>query len=105
MNHKMNLRCFARHRDGLWQAVCIDLNLAAQDKKLEKAKQKLHAQIVDYVNDACTVDKAHFKQLMNRKAPIPLRLEYCRAYWYQKVSHATDVYRRFIEPMPPVACA
>lgn len=102
---RKNLRCYAKHRDGVWQAVCIDLNLAAQDKKLAVAKSKLHAQILDYVKEALTIDRAYAKQLLNRKAPWPLRLEYYWAYWYQEFHNAKDGYRRFLEPLPAIAHA
>lgn len=99
------LRCFAKYAGGVWQAVCIDLNLAAQDRKLNEAKRKLHAQIEDYLRDACTVDRAYAKQLLSRKAPWSLRLEYYRAFLAQTFTNATNGYRRFIEPMPKFACA
>jgi hypothetical protein len=102
---RKNLRCYAQHREGIWQAVCIDLNLAAQDKKLSVARKKLHEQILSYVKDAFTIDQAHAKQLLNRKAPWSLRLEYYRAFLYQELVTAKDGYRRFTEPLPHFAHA
>ena len=101
-----HLRCYARQKEGVWQAVCIDLNLAAQGKTLEKAKRRLHVQILDYVREACTIDRAHFEHLMNRKAPLSLRFNYYFAYISQRICHAKDgIYRLFDEPLPPFAHA
>jgi len=70
------LRCYAEKSDGLWIAVCIDLSLAAQADTMVEAKQKLHGQIVDYVQEAVTVDRQHAYQLLNRKAPLSQILRY-----------------------------
>ncbi|MDQ3288019.1 MAG: DUF1902 domain-containing protein [Pseudomonadota bacterium] len=64
------VRCYAELVDDQWQAFCVDFTLAAQADTLEEAKQKLHAQIADYVSDACTVDAEHLEALLNRRAPI-----------------------------------
>ena len=73
---KRVFRCYAKHTGGLWVACCIDLTLAAQAETLTEAKRKLHAQMVDYIREAYTIDRAHTAALMNRKAPLVSRLEY-----------------------------
>jgi hypothetical protein len=70
------IRCYAKHTGNYWVAVCIDLCLAAQADSFEEAKQKLQAQIVAYVEEALTVDRAFAAELLNRKAPIRQRIEY-----------------------------
>ena len=51
------LRCYLKKRDGQWVAVCIDLCLAAQADTASEARRRLEAQIVDYVEEALTVDR------------------------------------------------
>lgn len=70
------LRCYLKHRDNQWVAVCIDLCLAAQADTAADARRRLEAQIVDYVEEALTVDKAFAAELLRRKAPLYQRLEY-----------------------------
>lgn len=66
---QMVLRCYAEQRNGLWSAVCLDLSLAAQGNSLEEARQKLHNQVVEYIEDAIGQDEAHWEYLLSRKAP------------------------------------
>ncbi|THF55897.1 DUF1902 domain-containing protein [Pseudothauera rhizosphaerae] len=56
--------------------MCIDLCLAAQADTFHAARQKLEAQILEYVEDALTIDKAFADDLLRRKAPLRQRLEY-----------------------------
>jgi hypothetical protein len=71
------VRCYAQKSGDVWQAVCIDLNLAAQDPCLAKAKEKLDAQIYEYIFDAVAgEDRSYADELLNRKAPLSLRAKY-----------------------------
>ena len=77
MLDQLRLRCYAEQQGpDLWVAVCIDLCLAAQGETCQEAKSRLNAQIDSYVEDAFTVDRAHFHQLIPRKAPLRQRLKY-----------------------------
>lgn len=79
--NELVLRCFAEFRDGAWQAICIDLGLAAQGESLAEARQKLDAQVKEYVYDALAgADREHADQLLRRKAPFYLRARY---WWYR----------------------
>ncbi len=96
------VRCFAENKDGVWQAVCIDLNLAAQDHTFEGVRRKLDSQIFDYVYDATVGEDREFAdQLLRRKAPLPLRVKY---YWYSALGKGRNikdgVHRLFRIPMP-----
>lgn len=77
--HVENLvvRCYAQQSDGIWQAICIDLNLAAQADSLNEAKRKLEAQIVEYIYDAIAgEDRAIGVELLSRRAPLEFRIRY-----------------------------
>lgn len=82
MRKPLHVRCFAKVQDGQWVALCVDFSLAAQGDSFEDVKSKLDAQIVEYVNDALTVDRAYASQLLTRRAPLRYLVEYqlCRAY-------------------------
>ena len=77
MNAK-TYRCYVEQKgESLWVAVCIDLCLAAQAESCQEAREKLEAQITDYVFDAIKgADQAHADRLLNRKAPLLYRLKY-----------------------------
>lgn len=70
------LRCYAKREEGQWVAVCLDLCLAAQHDTLEGARSLLEEQIVSYVEEALTVDRASAEMLLSRKAPLSQRIEY-----------------------------
>lgn len=76
-NIPLVLRCYAEQSEGQWQAICIDLNLAAQADTLAQVKDKLRAQIVDYIVDAVSgPDQEYAQELLTRKAPLALRMKY-----------------------------
>ncbi len=73
----LKMRCYLEpQRDGLWFAVCIDLNLSAIGDSQDQAKHKLHDQIRDYIEEALTDDSAFFSDLVPRPAPFSRRLKY-----------------------------
>ena len=76
------LRCFAERTDGVWSAVCLDLNLAAQSESLDAVMEKLDDQIRSYLEDAFTVDKEYAADLLKRRAPVSLWLRY---YWIKLI--------------------
>lgn len=79
MSDKFIVRCYAERKDGLWIAVCPQFTLAAQGESFEEAKDHLGEQIKSYVVEAMTVDSAHARELLNRKAPLSLRWRYSLA--------------------------
>ena len=101
------LRCYAKNIDNQWSAVCLDLCLATQADTFEEARQKLEAQISEYVYDAIAgEDAAYAGDLLNRKAPLGQWIEY---YWYHflvRVVHAKDGFHKLFNetlPLVPVA--
>lgn len=73
------LRCYReKESDGSWFAICLDLNLAAQADTAKEVKDKLHAQIVNYVKEALTADQEYIEDLIPRRAPLYF---FARYYW------------------------
>ena len=106
--NQLVLRCYAEHRDGTWQALCLDFTLAAQGDSPEGVIEKLEAQICEYVEDALVgIDKDHSKELIKRKAPP----KYWAKYYYYRSLIAlhrakSDLFRLSDIPMPltPKGC-
>lgn len=85
------VRCYAEKKGDTWQAVCIDLNLAAQSHSLEHARKKLNSQIAEYVYDAVAgEDQEYAAELLSRKAPLSLRLKYHRIKTIHQVMRLKD---------------
>jgi len=95
------LRCYARKRATHWEAFCIDLCLAAQGDTFAEARNKLDDQMVDYVNEALTIDKDHAEYLLSRKAPFKQIATY---YLYRVFGNIgamhNDIRRIFTETLP-----
>lgn len=83
------LRCYAKRDGDQWVAVCIDLCLAAQSDSFEAARRALDQQIISYVDEALTVDRASAFELLNRKAPLSQRAE----YWLIRFMHGAHLMR------------
>ena len=101
------LHRIAREEDGVWAALCLDLDLAAQGETLPEAKEKLEQMIEDYIFDALAGDdRQHAGQLLSRKAPL---VEWARYYWtvfFNKLWHAKDdmKLKPFTETLPLRPC-
>ena len=69
---RLVLRCYGyRSRNGVWQAVCLDLNLAAQGRSGQEVKKKLRAMIESYFDTVLdTNDKESIPALLQRRAPL-----------------------------------
>lgn len=75
--NELLLRCYARKQGRVWSVVCIDLSLAAQADTFQAARDKLDAQIRDYLHDALVgEDRANARMLLRRKAPLSQRITY-----------------------------
>lgn len=97
------IRCYAEEeKTGLWVAVCLDFNLAAQADSYPEVKQKLESMISSYVTEALTIDIEYADQLLSRKAPLSTWLK----YYYIKTSHFIHDNKHFafygILPMRPI---
>jgi hypothetical protein len=98
------LSCIAEKQGDQWQALCLDLCLAAQADTMDEARDKLEAMIADFVLEATDgPDKDYADQLLNRRAPLKYWLRY---YAYLALSHlqssAPANHRPFFETLPLV---
>ena len=106
MNPKQRiLRCYAEKKDGIWQAFCIDLNLAAQGETHDEVRTKLHQQIVSYLYDALEgEDKEYATQLLDRKAPMVFRIKYAfyriKKHFYKAKDGINHIFNEIIPSTP-----
>src|SRR5690348_5076776 len=68
-----HLRCYARGSDSVWQAICIDLDIAVQGRSLQETKDLLGEAIGSYVADALKEDPETATRLLTRRAPFSVR--------------------------------
>lgn len=97
------LRCFAEKVDeDVWQAFCLDLNLAVQGESFADVEQKLESLIDSWLEDALLgEDRKHAYELLNRRAPAKWWVKYYYAFALSKLGRLHDSARvLFSHPMP-----
>lgn len=76
------LLCMAHGRDGDWEAICLDLDLAAQGRSFEEVQGALDEAIQTYIKDALAEPPAARGALLKRKAPFLVRLGYLTSFFW-----------------------
>lgn len=61
--------CYAHGRDGDWEAICVDLDVAVQGASFEEVQMLLNEAVVEYVDAPMFETPKVRAQLLNRKAP------------------------------------
>ena len=65
------LRCYAESSDSGWEAICVDLDLAAQGSSFEEARDALYEAISVYLETVMELpDEKDRVRLLNRRAPL-----------------------------------
>lgn len=97
------LQCFANGRDGRWEAICVDLDIAVEGRSLDDVRARLEQAIGTYVQDAAREDAATAHRLLSRRAPSWVRLRLAAAYaWHaaRRRRPAGDLRAGFDLPCP-----
>jgi predicted RNase H-like HicB family nuclease len=61
--------CFAQWRDGDWEGICLDFDIAVQGRSFEEVKAALEEAVDTYVEDALREEQSVARQLLRRAAP------------------------------------
>lgn len=70
------LRCYVEGRGDQWEAVCLDLDIAVQGHSLQEVYDRMQEAIEGYVAHVLTLPTEDQKRLLNRPAPLSLRLKF-----------------------------
>ena len=73
---KKHLFCAARGHEDRWEAICFDLDIALEGKSFEDVQDRLNKAIVAYINTALEKDEATRNRLLNRRAPLWVRIQW-----------------------------
>jgi len=71
---KTVLTCIARGYDGRWEAFCLDFDLAVQGRTFLEVKKGLEGVVTDYVRAAMAEREPARSRLLNRRAPLLVRV-------------------------------
>lgn len=93
--HSKILRCFAEKKGSQWQAFCVDLNLAVQGDSFPVVKNKLDDMVRSYIQLAFEQESEQDRMdMLNRPAPLSLRLRYARIFLGSKARDLVDHHHR-----------
>ena len=70
------LHCYAEGRDGGWEAICLDLDIAVQGGSFEEVYRALDEAVAAYLETVHDLPENERRGLLHRKAPITVRLSF-----------------------------
>ncbi len=70
------LRCYAEGRDGEWEAICLDLDIAVQGESFEEVFRSLGDAISLYIESIANLPEAERSAFLDRPAPFSVRLRF-----------------------------
>jgi len=103
-NMAVELICVARGRDGAWEAICLDLDIAVSGASFKEVRSTLAGAIESYIADAMREDEPTRTQLLRRRVPFFSRIRWTwpfivSALFGRKKRDATET-REFPLPCP-----
>jgi predicted RNase H-like HicB family nuclease len=70
------LHCYAEGRDGDWEAICLDLDIAVQGHSFEEVFGSLRDAIRLYLESVSELSPDERRPLLHRPAPLLVRLKF-----------------------------
>ena len=64
------LHCYAEGRDGEWEAICLDLDVAVQGKSFADVYDSLNKAIALYLESVRDLPEAERESLLQRRVPL-----------------------------------
>lgn len=76
------LYCYASGREGAWEALCLDLDIAVQGSSFEEASALLQEAIALYLQTVSELPEAERAAFLSRPVPFWTRLGFAiEAFW------------------------
>ena len=70
------LHCYAEGRDGEWEAICLDFDIAVQGRSFEEVFSSLQVAISLYLETVADLRPEERRPLLKRSAPLSVRLKF-----------------------------
>lgn len=70
------LRCYAEGRDGQWEAICLDLDIAVQGVSFEEVFHSLNEAVSLYAESLASLPENERRFLANRPVPFSVKLKF-----------------------------
>lgn len=98
------LICIAKGRDGRWEAICLDLDIAVAGDSFEAVRADLNQAISSYIEDAMKEAEPFRSRLLNRRTPFWSRLQWTWPFivsaMFGRKQRDTEETREFPVPCP-----
>lgn len=65
--------CYAWREGGVWEAICVDLDIAVQGISFDDVYHRLNDAVVDYVETVSDLPEEDRARLLKRRAPLSAR--------------------------------
>jgi hypothetical protein len=75
-----SLLCFASRRNGQWEAICLDFDIAVSGRSFDDVHAMLNRAITTYVEDANNEAEPARRALLSRRAPWHVRLKHIMTF-------------------------
>lgn len=91
--------CYLVERDGVWEGLCADLDIAVAGRSMEDTRDRLGQAVRSYLADVMDEAPEHRARLLNRRAPWTVRTGLAvRAALQRFKGHGDEA--RFVMPCP-----
>jgi predicted RNase H-like HicB family nuclease len=70
------LHCYAEGRNGDWEAICLDLDIAVQGDSFEEVFSSLQKAVSLYLETVTDLPAREQRALLHRPAPLPIRFKF-----------------------------
>jgi predicted RNase H-like HicB family nuclease len=97
------LHCYAEGQDGDWEAICLDLDIAVQGRTFEEVFGSLREAIKLYLDSVSSLPADERRSLLQRPAPIVVRLKFLAHAWRGLFANRDDDRQRYQFTMPLTA--
>lgn len=70
------LHCYAEGREGDWEAICLDYDIAVQGSSFEEVAQSLREAVTLFLEAAADLPEKDRRAVLRHRAPISVRLKF-----------------------------
>jgi hypothetical protein len=96
-----DILCFARGREGDWEALCADFDIAVQGRSFNEVREAMESAVSEYVAAARQEAPETAERLLNRHAPLRVSLLWTARVLLSAWRHGAN---RDTSASFPVAC-
>jgi hypothetical protein len=80
------LTCYAeQHPDGIWEAICVDFDIAVTARSFQEARDLMEHAVRTYLEDVAQAAPEQRHRLLNRRSPLFVRMKLALSHFVYTV--------------------